>query len=208
MHHKAVAQVAALFRRNDLPQGHFHLLRLLDAVHKADLVAQTDAVGVGDNGRFSEHIAHDQVGALAAHAGQRQQLLKGSRHLAVVLVPQHAHAGRDIPRLGVPQSAGLDDGLDVLRLGSGQCGYAGVAGKQVLHYDIHPGVRALGRQPHADQQLPCVIVVQCAAGIRIFFFEPVDHLQRQFLFGSKIFRLLFTGGHTVASFRQKMFSLS
>ena len=61
VHHKAVAQVAALFRRNDFPQGHFHLLRLLDAVHKADLVAQTDAVGVGDNGRFAEHIAHDQV---------------------------------------------------------------------------------------------------------------------------------------------------
>ena len=50
MHHETMAQITALFRRDDLPERHLHLLRFLDAVHKADLVAQADAVGVGDDG--------------------------------------------------------------------------------------------------------------------------------------------------------------
>ena len=93
MHHETVAQITALFGRDDLPERHLHLLRFLDAVHKADLVAQADAVGVGDDGGLAEHVAHDEICALAAHAGQCQQFLKGRRYLAVVLVPQHPHTG-------------------------------------------------------------------------------------------------------------------
>ena len=93
MHHETVAQITALFGRDDLPECHLHLLRFLDAVHKADLVAQADAVGVGDDGGLAEHVAHDEICALAAHAGQCQQFLKGRRYLAVVLVPQHPHTG-------------------------------------------------------------------------------------------------------------------
>ena len=197
MHHKAVAQVAALFGRNDLPQGHFHLLRFLDAVHQANFVAQTDAVGVCYDGRFAEHIAHDEVGAFAPHPGQSQKFLKGGGHLAVVLVPQHPHTGGDVPGLGVPQAAGLDDGFNVLRFRRSQGCHIRVFGKQVFHYDVHPGIGALRCQPDADQQLPCVVVIQRAARIRVFFFQPVDHFQRQRFLGGKVFRFLFSGRHIV-----------
>ena len=204
MHHKAVAQVAAFFGRDDLPQSHLHFLRLLDAIHKADLVAQPDAVGVGHNGRFAEHIAHEEVGALAADAGQGQQFLKGGGHLTSVFVPQHPHTGRNIPRLGMSQAAGFDDGLNVLRFGGGKGGHIGVLRKQIFHHDVHPGVGALGGQTHADQQLPRMVVVQRAPGIRVFLFQPVDHLQRQRLFCGKIFRLLFPGRHPTTPFDKRL----
>ena len=195
MHHKAVAKVAAFLRRNDLPQGHLHLLRLLNAVHKADLIAQPDAVGVGNDGGLAEHIPHDEVCALAPYAGQSEQLLKGIGHTAVVLIPQHPHTSRDIPRLGVSQPAGLDDGFNVLRLGGSQRRYAWVFCKQLLHHNVHPGIRALGGQPHADQQLPCVVVVQGATSIRVFGLETPDDLQRQRFFCGKILRGFFSYRH-------------
>ena len=151
MHHKAVAKVAAFLRRDDLPQRHLHLLRFLNAAHKANFIAQPDAVGVGNDGGLAEHVPHNEVCALAPYAGQGKQFVKGVGHPAVVLVPQHPHTGRDIPRLGMSQSAGLDDGFNVLRLGGSQRRHAGVFCKQLLHHNVHPGIRALGGQPHADQ---------------------------------------------------------
>ena len=195
MHHEAVAQVAALLGRDDLPQGHLHLLRLLDAIHEADLVAQPDAVGVGDDGGLAEHIAHDQVCALAPHAGQGKQFVKGVRHPAVVLVPQHPYTSRDVPRLGVSQPAGLDDGFNVLRFGGSQRRHTGVFCKQLFHHNVHPGIRALGGQPHADQQLPCVVVVQRAPCIWVFSLETPDDLQRQHFFCGKVLRGLFSYRH-------------
>ena len=199
VHDEPMAQVAALFGRDDLPQCHFHLLRFFDAVHQTDLIAQADAVGVRYDGRLAEHIAHDKVRALPAHAGQRQQLFKGGGHLAVVPVTQHPHTGRDIPRLAAAQPARLDDGFDVLRFGSGQRRHIGVLCKQVLHDDVHPRVGALCSQPHADQQLPGVVVVQCAACVWVFLFQSVNDRARQRLFGGKIFRRG-SFAHEIASF--------
>ena len=187
MHHKAVAQVTAFLRRNDLPQGHLHLLRLLDAIHQSDFIAQPDAVGVCDDGGLAEHITHDQVGALAAHAGQCQQLFKGGGHFAVVFIPQYPHTGRDIPGLAAAQPTGLDNGFNLLGLCRSQCCYIGIFCKQVLYHNVHPGIGALGRQPDADQQLPGVVIIQRAGCIRIFCFQPVDDLERQLLFGREIF---------------------
>ena len=170
MHHKAVAQVAAFFRRNDLPQGHFHLLRFLDAVHKADLVAQPNAVGVCYDSRLAKHIAHDKVCALAAYAGQGEQLFKGGGHLTTVFIAQHPHTGGDIPRFGVSQPAGLDDGFNVFGFRSSQRSNIGIFGKQVFHHNVHAGIGALGCQTHADQKLPGVVIIQCTAGVWVFFF--------------------------------------
>ena len=196
---EAVAKVAALLGRDDLPQQHLHLLGLFDVVHQADAVAQPDAVGIGDDGRLAEHVPHDEVGALAADAGQGQQFFKGGGHLAVVFVPQYAHTGRDVPRLGVAQAAGLDDGLDVLRLGGGQGGHPRILGKELLHHHVDPRVGALGRQPDADQQLPGVGVVQGAGGVGIFCLQPLDHLEGQLLFGRKLCGRHLLSGHDSSS---------
>ena len=67
---KTVAEIIAFFRRDDLPESHFHLFRILHVMDKADAVGKADTVSICYNGGLAEHIAHDQVGALAAHAGR------------------------------------------------------------------------------------------------------------------------------------------
>ena len=118
----------------------------------------------------AKHIAHDKVCALAAYAGQGEQLFKGGGHLTTVFIAQHPHTGGDIPRFGVSQPAGLDDGFNVFGFCSSQRSNIGIFGKQVFHHNVHAGIGALGCQTHADQKLPGVVIIQCTAGIWVFFF--------------------------------------
>ena len=136
-------------------------------------------MGVGNNGRLAEHVAHDQVGALAAHAGQAEHCVKIVRHLAAEVVPQAAHAKADVPCLGAAQSAGLYDGFDLLRLGSGQCLHTGIFGEQILAHHVHPGIGALSGQAYLYQQLPGMVVIQGAFRDGIGVFQALDHFQCQ-----------------------------
>ena len=86
--YQPVAEITAFFRRDDLPKFHLYFLRFLDSIYQTDPVTESDAMRIRNNRRFAEHIPHDQVGALAAHAGQCQQLFKGGGHFAVVFIPQ------------------------------------------------------------------------------------------------------------------------
>ena len=58
--------------------------------------------------------------------------------------------------------------------GSGQCFYTGIAGKQILYHYIDPGIGTLGGQPHTDQQLPGVVIIQRTGSIRVFRPQPVE----------------------------------
>ena len=116
MQNEAVAQIIPLLRGHDLPKLPLYFGRFLNAVHKADQIAQTDAVSIRDNGRLAEYIAHDQIGTLSAHARKSQQLLEGFRDTVIILFVQNLHAGGDIPRLAGAQPAGPHDLLDLLRL--------------------------------------------------------------------------------------------
>ena len=57
MVNKTMAEITAFFRRNDLPQSHLHLLRILDAVNQTDTVRQTDTVCVCHDRRFAKDIS-------------------------------------------------------------------------------------------------------------------------------------------------------
>ena len=110
---KPMAQIISLFRRHDLPELPLYFGGLLDAVHQADQVAQTDAVSIRDNGRFAEHISHDQIRALSAHTGESQQFIEGFRDIVIVLLMQDLHAGGDVTRFAGSQPAGPHDLLDL-----------------------------------------------------------------------------------------------
>lgn len=56
---QAVAEVAAFLGRNDLPERLFYLGRFLNLIHQTHAVDQANAVGVGDDGRLAEYIAHN-----------------------------------------------------------------------------------------------------------------------------------------------------
>ena len=180
MVYKAVAEVIALFRRDDLPEFALYLCRLFDVVDEADQVAEADAVGVGDDGRFAEDVAHDKVCALSADAGQSQELFEGLRHMVVVLVVKDAHTGTDVAGLAAAQAAGADDLLDFLRFGGGKCRNVREFFVQQRCDLVHTGIGALGCKADTHQELPGLFIVQCALCDRILCFQTFDYLQGEF----------------------------
>ena len=182
MVHKTVAEIAALLGRNQLPQRHLDTLRILDPVHKADPIDKPNAMRVRHNRRLAEHISHDEVRALAAHAGKLQKLVKVIRHMSAVLVAQHFHTCADIARFAPAESAGTHNAFHVVLLRRGKRLDRGVFRIQILHHHVHAGVGALGGQPHADKQLPRLIVIERAVGVRIFLFQSLNGGKRQLLF--------------------------
>ena len=180
MVYKAVTEVIALFRRDDLPEFALYLCRLFDVVDEADQVAETDAVGVGDDGRLAEDIAHDKVCALAADAGQGQELFEGLRHMVVVLLVQDAHAGADVAGLAAAQAAGADDLFNFLRFRGSQCRHVRVFFVQQRCDLVYTGVGALGGQADAHQELPGLFIVQRALRDRVLCFQPLNYLQGEF----------------------------
>ena len=107
--------------------------------------------------------------------------------MAVILVAQHPHTGRNIPRLAVPQPTRLDNSLDFLRAGRSQFFHPGILGEQILHHHIHAGIGTLGRQPHRYQKLPRMVIIQRAVGIGIFCLQARNADRSQLLFGHSIF---------------------
>ena len=72
MQDKAVAEVIALLRRDQLPHLFFHFRRLFYVIHDTDTVTQTDTVCICHHRRLTEDIAQNQVGALASHSRKLQ----------------------------------------------------------------------------------------------------------------------------------------
>ena len=120
MQHKAVAEIRGFFGWDDLAQRVFHLDRVLDIFDKAQPVGQPDAVGIGDDGGLPIDVAQDQVGGLAADAGQFQKICHIVRHFAAEVGQQHLGAGFEVTRFGAEQAAGLDAFLNRLERGFGK----------------------------------------------------------------------------------------
>ena len=60
-----MTEITALFRRNDIPELHLDFLRILCSVDQSHPVRQTNAMRIRHDSWLSEHIAHDQICALA-----------------------------------------------------------------------------------------------------------------------------------------------
>ena len=174
---KTVAEITALLRRNNLPERHLNLLRFLYIIYKADSVDQTDAMSIRHNSRLSEYISHDQIGALPSHSRQLQKRIKIIRYFSIVFVSQDLHACADVSGLALSQPAGSDNLLDIIDIRVSQCIYIRILLIKTLYYYIYPGVCTLSGQPDADQQLPCLIIVQRTACVRIFLLQSLNHFQ-------------------------------
>ena len=132
------------------------------------------------NRRLAEDISHNQVRALASHAGKRQQLLKRRRHFTSILIPEHAHTRADVSGFTAAETARLYDGFDLLRLCGGESLHIRIFPVKILHDHVHARIGTLSSQADTDQELPRLIIIQCTIRVRIFFFQAPDDLQRQF----------------------------
>ena len=177
-----VAEIAAFLRRDQLPQCHLHLLRILDAVHQSHAVYQTDTVSVRHNSRLMKDVTHDQVGTLSAHARQCQQRIKILRYFSAVFFPQDLHAGTDISGLTFAQSTRPHNFFNIIYICFCQGSHIRIFLIKSFHHHVHSGIRALGCQPYTYQQLPRIVIIQCTVRIWIRFLQSVDDLKGQFFF--------------------------
>ena len=85
-------------------------LDLVDGLarREAGTVANAEDVRVDREGFLAERGIEDDVGGLAADAGQRLQFLARSRDLATVPVDQRLAEPDEVLRLGIEQTDGLD----------------------------------------------------------------------------------------------------
>ena len=182
MQNEAVAEIISFLRRHDLPEFPLYFGGLLNTVHQADQIAQTDAVSIRNNGGLAENVTHDQIRALSAHTWERQQLIEGFRDIVIVLFMKDLHAGGDVARFAGSQSAGSHDLLDFLCLRLCECRDRRKLFIKERSDLIYPRIRTLCCQPHAHQKLPRLIVVQRALCLGIFLFQSLDDLKGQLFF--------------------------
>ena len=183
MEHHAVAEVVGLLRGNDTAQLLLHLQGILAAVGKTQTAGDADAVGVAHIAVGAVDIAQDQVGGLAAYAGQGEKVIHVVRHPAAEALHQHLRCGHDIAGFGAPEAAGMDIGAHLVHIGGGEGLQRGVAGEQGGRDQIHAGIGTLGGQTDGEQKLVILLIVQRAQRVR------VQLLQRRDDGGDLLFRL-------------------
>ena len=168
MEHQAVAEVVGLLRRQDLSQLCLHLGRVLGAVGKAQLTRDTDAVGIRHHhaGDMVD-VPQNEVGRLASHPRELQQVLHIVGHLAVKLLQHHLRGGHDVPGLGPEKAGGVDVRLHLGDIGLSQGFQGGETGKQGGSHHVYPLVGTLGRQADGKQQLVGLGIVEGADPLRI-----------------------------------------
>ena len=170
-----MAEVVGLLRGNDLPQLQLHLQRVLAAVRQSQPSGDADAVGVADIAVLSVDIAQDQIGGLAPHTGQGEQVLHVVRDLSAEALHQHFRGANDVPGLGPPEAAGLDICTHLVRIGGGKGLQRGIAGKQRRRHQIDTRVGALRRQTHGEQQLIVLLIVQRTQRVRVHRLQRRDN---------------------------------
>lgn len=174
MEHHTVAEVVGFLRRDGTAQLLFHLEGVFASVGDAQPSGDADAVGVADVALLPVDVAQNEIGGLAAHAGQRQQIVHVVGDFAAEPRQQLLGGGNDIPGLGPPEAAGLDVPAHLVHIGGGEGLQRRVAGEQRRCYQIHPGVGTLGRQPHGKQQLVVFAVVQRAGRVGVQLLQRRD----------------------------------
>ena len=182
MQHDAVAEIARALRRQEPSQFPLDLLRLFQPVHQTEPVRDADAVRVHDHrAGDAVHVAEDEVRGLAPHAGQRRQLLHRRGHLPAVLFQQHLRAGDDVPRFGAEKAAGVHVFLHLLRIGLREGLECRKTREERGRDLIDALVGALGGQPHGEEQLVGLVIVERAARLRVFRQQQTDDLVDLFL---------------------------
>jgi hypothetical protein len=126
----AVAEGGGGLGRENFAKLPLNFFRLLQVVHQAEAVGDTDTVGIhNDAAGDMEHVAKDQVGGLAADAGKGGELLHGGRDLTVMLFQQDFGTRHNIPGFGMIEAAGMDILLHLGNVGGCEIFQGGIAGK-------------------------------------------------------------------------------
>ena len=172
MQHEPVAEIVRFLRREDGAQRLFDAHGVLVVIDETQTVRETDAVRVHhDRAGLTEHVAENEIGALAPHAGERQEIVHIVRHLAAVDLRDALRLPDEIARLAVVKAAGADELFDLADVRRRHGLHGREAREERGRDEIHARVGALRGEPHLHEQPPCVPLGERAVRHRVFALE-------------------------------------
>lgn len=169
-----VREVDPVLPGNELHELLLHELRGR-SFGEAQAMREAEHVGVDDEAiRDTERGTEDDVRRFARDTWKNEELRHRSWYLAFEI---GLHPGRrtlDGFRL-VPIEAGrADDALELGPVRRGQVRYRWIPGKEPGRDQVHPRIRALGREDGRDEELERALVREGAGRFRVGFAQPVD----------------------------------
>ena len=132
--------------------------------YEAEAVADAEDVGVHGEGGLAEGYGLDDVGGLAAYAGEAGEFFEGGGYLAAEVADEHAGEAYEVAGLVVGVGDGLDVGQHVLLRGCGHGGGGGVGAEEGGRHLVDALVGALGGEHHGYEELERGGVVEFRLG--------------------------------------------
>ena len=161
-------------RRAQLLLDDDRIVRLGDA----DAVRDAQHVTVDRQPGNAEGVAEHDVGGLASHSRQLDQLLHRLRHFAAVIRDQRLRHAEERFRLGAEESGRVNLRLELRRCGPGERARVGVALEQCRRHRVDERVGGLRGQDRRRQQLERRREVQLGVGAGMLRLELVEDLAR------------------------------
>lgn len=140
----------------------------------AKALCQAGNVGIDDHRRNLEGGAEDDVGGLAADAGEGGQIAQSGRNFALVALDQTLGTADEMAGLGMVKAGGADQRFDLGRICLTEGGGIRIAGKETGGDEVDTLVGTLGRKDGGNQEFKGGTMRQGTLGGRIKFCQPVE----------------------------------
>ncbi len=124
-------------------------------------------------------LAPDDIGRLAGHTRQGQQVVHRRRDFAAVVGQQPSRRLADVARLLPEETRWPDEFFKFDGVGRGQRFGRRVAGEERRRGQVDPLVGALGGQDRGDKQLQRRLVVEGAVGVGVGRAQAAEQLSHE-----------------------------
>jgi len=171
-----VVRVAAERLRDNLLELHLDILDRFSG-REAGSIADPEDVGVDRERFLAERGVQNDIGGLAADAGERLQLFPSARHFAAVSVDQRLAERDHVLRLGVEQANGLDRVSEAFLAQLNHLPGSRDAREQRSTGDVDAGVGGLRGQHHRDEQLVGIAGFELGRGRRVRLRQPAEEFE-------------------------------
>ncbi|HEX2444322.1 MAG TPA: hypothetical protein VHJ77_10295 [Vicinamibacterales bacterium] len=145
-------------------------------IRDADAVGDAQDMTIDGEPRHAQRVTQDDVGGLAADAGEFDELLHARRNLAPMLLDERdRHAGERL-RFHPEEAGGLNLGLELRRGCPGQRARVRVSFEERRRDLVDALVGALRRQDRRDEQLVGTAEVELGERARVLTLELFEDL--------------------------------
>ena len=134
---------------------------------EAEAAAYPAEMGIHDDSRMLVDVGADNVGALAAYAGQGGEMFHGFGHPAGEFFGDDSGGGDEVPGLLPEEAQRMDQRFEFSGVGGGQIARGGPALEEFGSDGVHGGVGGLRRKGDGDAELERGAVVEQRTDVRM-----------------------------------------